>query len=346
MYRLQQRLTLRWQLALLNAALFMVLCLGLVTFINVLAAATKPSSLTAISAVGFVLVAICGGAGAYFLAGHALQPLRQVSAAAAHISAETLHTRVAYQGAPDELKTLADTFDRMMERLELAFEQQSRFVADAAHELRTPLATLRTNIEVLTLDGNASAADYKATMPVLERTINRLERLVADLLVLSRDNQIAHDTVMLGALLDDTLTELMPLTSEQHVSLHLDGDLDAAILGDAGLLSRMFMNLVENAIRYNHPGGSVTVRVAEQPDVTLITVCDTGIGLSVEAQMHIFERFYRVDPSRARHTGGAGLGLSIVQRILEQHGAAIHVESIPNQGSAFTVSMRRPSRLP
>lgn len=338
---IQQKLTLRWQLALLNSGLFAVLCFGLVIFINVLAAATKPSSLTAISAVGFVMVALCGGAGAYFLAGQALQPLREVSVTAAHISAKTLHTRVAYIGAQDELKTLADTFDNMLGRLELAFDQQSRFVADAAHELRTPLATLRTNIEVLTLDEQSSLADYRATVPILERRVNRLERLIADLLVLSKDNQIAHEVVILGALLDDALTELTPLATAQQVTLHLDGDLDASINGDSELFSRVFTNLVENAIRYNRVGGNVSVQVNEHQSVTQVLVCDTGVGISIEAQAHIFERFYRVDQSRARHTGGAGLGLSIVQHILEQHGAAIQVESTPGQGTVFTVSMQR-----
>jgi signal transduction histidine kinase len=288
--------------------------------------------------MGLILVAGLGGAGAYWLAGIALRPVRKVSEAARRISANTLDTRLAIEGPRDEVKELADTFDAMLARLGRTFEVQGRFVADVAHELRTPLASLRTNLEVVTADPGASLADYRAMASTQERALTRLERLVADLLILATSEQpLSRSEVTLGALLEEVIVDLKSAADTKQVICRLNNELDVVVHGDSSLLAHVFSNLIENGIYYNHPGGEVIVTL-EQKDVwAIVTVADTGIGIKTEQQPHIFERFYRADCSRAQHKGGAGLGLSIVSAIVQQHGGKVQVESTPGQGSTFTV---------
>lgn len=294
--------------------------------------------LQSISLIGLGMVALLGGAGAYWLAGIALRPVRNVSQAAQQIGADTLDTRLALVGPKDEVKELADTFDGMLERLQHTFELQGRFVADVAHELRTPLASLRTNLEVVAADEQATLDDYRAMSATQERALTRLERLVADLLILTTSEQpLTPQDVSPGSLVEETLADLQPLAAAQGVSLQSINEADIVVRGDGSLLARAFSNLVENAIRYNHAGGSVTVTISSKDGWAVIAVKDTGAGIAPENQPRIFERFYRVDTSRSRHRGGAGLGLSIVSAIVQQHGGNVQIESKPGEGSIFTV---------
>jgi len=294
--------------------------------------------LRSISLAGLCMVAVLGGAGAYWLAGIALRPVRKVSEAARSISANTLDTRLALPGPGDEIKELADTFDAMLERLQQNFELQGRFVGDVAHELRTPLASLRTNLEVVATNENASLDDYKAMIATQERALTRLERLVSDLLVLTTAQQPLNSSeVTMGALLEEVIGELQPIAATREVTLHLLNETDLAVPGDEGLLSRVFYNLIENGIHYTPAGGSVTIAITRQQQWAVITVTDTGIGIAAADLPHIFERFYRVEASRSRHCGGAGLGLSIVSALVRQHHGEIEVKSAPGQGSTFTV---------
>ncbi|MFL5626191.1 MAG: sensor histidine kinase [Ktedonobacteraceae bacterium] len=291
-----------------------------------------------ISLIGLVLTAVLGGAGAYWLAGIALHPVRKVSDAARRISADTLDTRLAIDGPRDEVKELADTFDTMLERLERTFEVQGRFVADVAHELRTPLASLRTNLEVVAADPDATLKDYRTMAATQERALTRLERLVADLLILATSEQaLARDEVTLGTLLEEVIIDLKPTADTQQIKCQLNNEVDVVVHGDASLLTRVFSNLVENGIYYNHPGEEVVVTLDQKDGWAVVTVADTGVGMAIEQQAHIFERFYRIDRSHARHKGGVGLGLSIVSTIVQQHGGKVQVESTVGKGSIFTV---------
>ncbi len=295
-----------------------------------------------ISALALGLVSVVGALGAYGLAGRALRPVRQISQAAQQISAGSLDTRLALQGPDDELKRLADAFDGMLDRLEAAFAQQGRFVADAAHELRTPLSTLRTNLEVANANPQATAEDYRDMARAMEHQLTRLERLVADLLLLATDEQpasLSHGEVALGPLIEEVLSDLQPLAEANQVALRMGGEADVTVRGDEGLLMRAFSNLVENGIRYNRPGGEVALSISRQDAWALVAVADTGIGIPAEEQVRIFDRFCRVDRSRSRHQGGAGLGLSIVAHILRQHGGDVQVESVVGEGSRFTVRL-------
>ena len=294
--------------------------------------------LRSISLVGLGLVTVIGGVSAYFVAGFTLRPVRKVSKAAQRISANTLNTRLALDGPKDEVKELADTFDAMLGRLERTFDQQSRFVGDVAHELRTPLASLRTNLEVVTADENATLDDYHEMANAQERALTRLERVVADLLILAKSEQpLAHSDVSLGSLMEEVFSGLEHKASERHVELSLTSTTEIVIRGNESLLARVFSNLIENGINYNLSGGEVLVTIDRKDCWAVVNIADTGIGIMPETQTHIFDRFYRADGSRSRHNGGAGLGLSLVTAIVQQHGGQVGVTSTPHCGSTFTV---------
>ena len=293
-----------------------------------------------ISMIGVALAVGVGSVGAYWLAGRALRPVTDLAQVARRVGVRDLGERIVLEGPQDEIKVLADAFDTMLARLERAFDQQDRFVGDAAHELRTPLATLRTNLEIIETDPDATLEDYREMHHTLERSLKQLERLVADLLLLARDEKhLSREVVSLGPLLEEILLELKPLADEHQVSLCLGGKLELCTRGDNGLLASACTNLIENGIRYNQAGGEVVVQLQQEEAWAVIIVADTGIGISAEEQTHIFDRFYRAKRSRSRHRSGTGLGLSIVAHVVEQHGGQVEVESTPNVGSTFIVRL-------
>lgn len=296
--------------------------------------------LQSVSLIGLGLVAVLSGAGAYWLAGIALRPVRQVREAARQVSASTLHTRLALEGPEDEVKELADTFDDMLGRLEHNFARQSRFVADVAHELRTPLASLRTSMEVVTADEEATLADYREMSATQERALTRLECLVSDLLILAKSEQpIICSEVALTPLIEEVFCDLAHEAARRQVSLQPGNESEILVYGNGPLLIRVLSNLVANAIYYNRPGGKVIVTVEQKDAWAVVRVVDTGIGIDADQQAYVFDRFYRVDCSRARHKGGAGLGLSIVSAIVQQHNGNVQVESTPGKGSVFTICL-------
>ncbi len=330
--------TLQLRLALWTSGMFVVLCLGLILFINLVTILAKSHQLVSISTIGFFIVTIGGGFGAYWIAGIALRPVKNISEAASLIDIDTLSTRLKVDGAQDELKNLATTFNAMLDRLEQAFEQQSRFVADAAHELRTPLASLRTNLEVT--KSNPTFGDYQRLFSTVERAVVRLERLVAALLVLATEKQgLILEEVALLPLIEEVVSSLQVVAEEHQVSLRLESCSCASLYGDEHLLALVFRNLIENGIRYNRQGGTVTIDIDETPSNSVVRITDTGLGMVPEEQTHIFERFYRVDKSRARYKGGAGLGLSIVQHVVDLHSGSITIERSSEAGSTFLVML-------
>jgi heavy metal sensor kinase len=294
--------------------------------------------LQSVSLIGLGIVTVLGGAGAYLAAGFALRPVQRVSKAAERISANTLHTRLAVDGPKDEIRELAEAFDTMLGRLERTFDLQGRFVADVAHELRTPLASLRTNLEIVSDDEHATLDDYRIMVATQERALVRLERLVADLLILATgEKPLSQQEVTLGTLIEEVYSDLKHAADMKGVSFYLSDEFEVVVHGDGSLLARTFSNLIENAIHYNRPGGTIAITLHRKDSWAVITVADTGVGIAQENLPHVFDRFYRVDSSRARHKGGAGLGLSIVATIVQRHGGHVQVESIPNTGTIFTV---------
>ncbi len=291
-----------------------------------------------VSLVGIGIFTLLGAFGAYWITRQALQPVHRLSNMVRQIQPNTLHQRLSIDGPEDEVKELADAFDDMLVRLERAFEQQSQFVGNAAHELRTPLATLRTNLEVLKQDSDATLADYRQAGDVEDRALTRLESLVEDLLLLTcGEKEIRLEPIELGILISEVLEENRLLAQSCEVSLSQEQINEVMLPASGSLLARAISNLVENGIRYNHLGGSVTVSVKRQEGWILIRVSDKGIGIPLEELPHIFERFYRVDRSRAQHKGGAGLGLSIAAHIVQLHRGHIEATSTPGVGSTFTI---------
>lgn len=293
-----------------------------------------------ISLAGLGLVAVMGGLAAYWITGLALRPVHTVSSAAQQISAKSLDKRLAVAGPNDELKKLADAFDTMLDRLQEAFEQQSNFTVDAAHELRTPLSTLRTNLEVIQSDPKATVEDYREMAEAFERSLTRLEKLVEDLLLLAQGEAgINFEEIALGNLVEELLGELTPLAREKNVSLQFTGESEVIIRGDTALLRRAISNLIENGIYYNRPGGNVRIDLEQREKWVYLHITDTGAGIPPENLDRVFDRFYREDSSRSRRRGGAGLGLSIASHIIQLHGGQIQAESKSDFGSIFTVTL-------
>lgn len=292
-----------------------------------------------ISLFTLFLMIIVGSVGAYYLATIALKPVDRLREAVTTIDVGSLDRRVALDGPADEVKVLTDAFNMMLERLNQAFLQQSRFVADAAHELRTPLASIRTNLEIVRMDPEATLSDYQEMASTFEQMLGRLEQLVNNLLLLARQEyEKADDEVSLLPLLEEVVAALAAHAADSQVGLQLSGE-ELVVRGDSVLLGLVFSNLIENGIRYNRPGGLVAVTARRVADNAVIRVEDTGVGIAPEEQAHIFERFYRVDQSRVWHRGGSGLGLSIAAHIIHLHGGRIQLESSGGGGSTFTISL-------
>ena len=285
-------------------------------------------------------LAIASGAGGYVLSGMMLQPVRDITRVASRIGATNLHQRINHQGADDEMKALADTFDSMIGRLEESFEQQRQFVQDASHELRTPLAAIRTNIEVTEMDPDATVEEYRSLMETVKTQTARLTRLSEDLLLLTTaERQVELEPVAPLALAREVARELSPLAAMRGVRLQIEGDATVEAMASGDLLYRCVFNLVDNAIKYGGEGGAVGVRVAHTGDRVSIRVSDSGPGIEAGELEHVFERFYRIDKGRSRREGGTGLGLSIVREIVRSMAGDVVAESTPGQGSTFAITL-------
>jgi len=286
------------------------------------------------------VTAIIGILGARWITQKALSPVNRLSQMVKDIRVETLNQRVPLDGPPDQVKDLAEAFNHTLERLEQAFEMQGRFVADASHEMRTPLATMRTNLEVIQQYPNATLSDYKEMSLTLIRTVDRLERLSNDLLLLARGELEVHKApVDIGALLTEVVQNLMPFAKENHVIVNLKVQEGAVVLADDRLLGLAFGNLLDNGIRYNRSGGSVDITAFDVDNELTVQIRDTGEGIPSDELTKIFDRFYRVEKSRTRNRGGAGLGLAICEHIIKLHGGYINVTSTLGEGSIFTIGL-------
>jgi len=290
------------------------------------------------SLLGLGLVAVLGWVGSYWVAGRALRPLREVSRAALEIDTDTLDKRLALRGPRDELTEMADRFDAMLDRLQTAFVREQEFVADASHELRTPLSAARANLEVVHLDPSSSLDDYREMADMLDSALVRLERLVTNLLILASGDALSPvKEVFLVPLVEDILADVHSVASTLGVHVSYVATEQLIVSGDPELLRRAFKNLIENAVHYNRPNGTVVVGMLKLDARVVVEVADTGIGMPSTDLPHIFERFYRIEQSRSRHLGGAGLGLALACEIVRRHGGEILVESQVGSGTTFRV---------
>jgi heavy metal sensor kinase len=283
-------------------------------------------------------LAALGGA---VIARAALRPVDEMTRTARRITAEDLSRRVERPGTGDEMERLAETLNGMLARIDAAFTQTRRFAADAAHELRTPLAALRGGIEVA-LRAERTPMEYRRVLVSSLEEVERLVRLAEDLLLLSRSSagpDVIRQPVDLEPLLMDVFDAGARLGQAAGVSVRIDAMASAPVRGDGPALRRALLNLVENAIKYTPPGGKVELGLATQDGTAAVTVADTGIGIAPGDADRIFEPFVRLDAARARDTGGAGLGLAIARSIAVAHGGTLSAESRPGAGSRFVLRL-------
>ncbi len=288
------------------------------------------------------IVLLFSAALCYWLAGRAFRPIHLLAYTAREIEATDLHRRVSVPRAHDEVRELATIFNQMIERLEFSFAQQHRFVADASHELRTPVAVIRSITDVA-LSLPSEPEEYVKVLQDVNAEAERLGQLISSLLTLARaDESQVHfdaDEVRLDLLTADVVESMEPLAAERQLALCTGPLQEVTVTGDAARLIQVIMSLVDNAITYTNPGGRITLSLRSQQEWACLSVNDTGIGISPKDKEHIFERFYRADPARSRAAGGSGLGLAIVDWIIRAHHGTIAVESLPGKGSTFTVRL-------
>lgn len=283
------------------------------------------------------LVVIAGSGAAYLVAGRYTRPIQQLSARMREMELATLSQPIEVEGGGGEIQELVRSFNQMTGQLSEAFAMQRRFSASAAHELRTPLAVLRTKIDVFK-KRQRSQAEYDELLGTVETYVGRLSSVVADLLELTDTGELPDvRQVSLGSVLERVVADLGPLAREGGVLLSCDAT-PLEVRGNTDLLYRAIYNLVENAIRYNFEGGRVEVHLISRGEDIVVTVSDTGMGIEPDARELVFEPFFRVNKSRSREFGGAGIGLSLVKTILARHGAGIEVGENQPHGSVFTVT--------
>jgi heavy metal sensor kinase len=285
---------------------------------------------------------ICAWVGSNWIARMALSPVETLGQTAANVSAQSLDTRVFLDAPYHEFQQLAQSFNNMFERLQRAFESQRRFVGDAAHELKTPLTAMKGNMEV-GLQRERSTEEYRDLLSTSLGQVERLVRLVKSLLTLTQFSgehlPIDLKPVLMEPLMKELVSELSILAEDKGCLFTSHIQEVPKVLGDAGQLKQLVINLLDNAIRHTPQGGSVTVTLQSSADKVRLTVEDTGSGIATEHLPHIFERFYRADPARDRESGGTGLGLAIAKEIALAHNGIINVQSEVGKGSVFTVCL-------
>lgn len=285
-----------------------------------------------------LLVAMAGG---YWLAGSALAPIEQITRTTERITAERLDQRLDVPVARDELSHLASTLNDMIDRLHRSFDEMRRFTADAAHELRTPLTVLRTQLEVA-LRADRSAEEYRDVLVSLHEDTIRMCRLASQLLELSREDAgveaVPFMTVRLDNVLQESIGQIRPAAQRKSLRLDADNWPTTEVTGDAQRLQRVFVNLLDNAVKNTPPDGGIRVSVAAKNGTIEVVIADTGCGIPAEHLPHIFDRFYRADPARTS-PDGSGLGLAICQSIVHAHRGRIELQSTCGQGTTVTVTL-------
>ena len=296
-------------------------------------------------ALGILLVVIVAGScAAYFLAGHYTKPVQQLSAHMKEISPNTLSDSIEIEGGGEEVQELVKSFNQMTDQLDEAFAMQRRFSASAAHELRTPIAVLRTKLDVFKKK-KRKQHEYDELVTTMETYIDRLSSIITDLLEFAETSELGEvEDVSLDSVVKTIVDDLKLVAQNNMINMQIDIQPKAQseaqtfiVKGNTNLLYRALYNLVENAIRYNNEEGSVNITLETRGQEGVIIIADTGVGIASEQRELVFEPFYRVNKSRSREFGGAGIGLSLVKTILKRHGASITVSENNPQGSVFTI---------
>ena len=291
-----------------------------------------------------VLLALLGGVVTYFISGHALRPIKEFSDKIEEVQAQNLSDSRIEENNVKELNKLGISYNKMLERLSEAFEIQRQFTANAAHELRTPLALMQVQLDLYnsaTHPGND--ADTLQTIKMVTEQNDKLNRMVKTLLDMSELQSVGRDDkIILDAIVEEVLADLEPLAVEKNIKL-IGKCEDATMIGSDILIYRLVYNLVENAIKYNHPLGQVTVTAYQRNKHVYLSVEDTGSGIPKELRERVFEPFFRVDKSRSRELGGVGLGLALVREIVRVHDGSICIKSGKTGGTIFEVTFAQHS---
>lgn len=285
-----------------------------------------------------ILLALLGGVVTYFISGHALRPIREFSDKIEEVQAQNLSDSRIEENNVKELNQLGISYNKMLERLSEAFEIQRQFTANAAHELRTPLALMQVQLDLYNSASHpGNDADTLQTIKMVTEQNDKLNRMVKTLLDMSELQTVGRDDkIILDAIVEEVLADLEPLAVEKNIKL-IGKCEDATMIGSDILIYRLVYNLVENAIKYNHPLGQVTVTAYQRNKHVYLSVEDTGSGIPKELRERVFEPFFRVDKSRSRELGGVGLGLALVREIVRVHDGSITVKANPSGGTIFEV---------
>ncbi len=283
-------------------------------------------------------VTILSGILAYFVSGGALKPLRSFASQVEKVQLNNLADMRIDEDVLPEFRQLSRSFNQMLERLNNAFAAQRQFTGNAAHELRTPLALMQAQLELFSAEHPDVRPETAEFLALLREQTERLTRMTKTLLEMSNLRQVArNERIQLAPMIEEIFTDLAPLAEKRGVTLTAEGD--GVMTGSDALIYRLVFNLAENAIKYNHSGGSVRVSVAQEPKKLLLRVSDTGCGIPEVYQRSIFQPFFRVDKSRSREYGGAGLGLSLVWEIADLHGGSVWVEKSSEKGTTIAVGL-------
>lgn len=291
-----------------------------------------------------VLLALLGGAVTYFISGHALRPIREFSDKIEEVQVQNLSDSRIEENNVKELNKLGISYNNMLERLSDAFEIQRQFTANAAHELRTPLALMQVQLDLYNSASHpGNDADTLQTIKMVTEQNDKLNRMVKTLLDMSELQSVGRDDkIILDAIVEEVLADLEPLAVEKNIKL-IGKCEDATMIGSDILIYRLVYNLVENAIKYNHPLGQVTVTAYQRNKHVYLSVEDTGSGIPKELRERVFEPFFRVDKSRSRELGGVGLGLALVREIVRVHDGSICIKSGKTGGTIFEVTFAQHS---
>ena len=283
-------------------------------------------------------VTLLSGILAYFVSGRALKPLRSFASQVEQVQMSNLADMKINEDVLPEFRQFSHSFNQMLERLNNAFAAQRQFTGNAAHELRTPLALMQAQLELFSSEHPDVLPETAEFLALLREQTERLTQMTKTLLEMSNLQQVArNERIQLAPMVEEIFTDLAPLAEKRSITLTAEGD--GIMTGSDALIYRLIFNLTENAVKYNRPGGSVRVSVTQEPEKLLLRVSDTGCGIPEEHQRSIFQPFFRVDKSRSREYGGAGLGLALVWEIAELHGGSVWVEESSEKGTTIAVGL-------
>ena len=284
------------------------------------------------------VVTVLSGILAYFVSGRALKPLRSFASQVEKVQLNNLADMRINEDVLPEFRQLSHSFNQMLERLNNAFAAQRQFTGNAAHELRTPLALMQAQLELFSAEHPDVLPETAEFLTLLREQTERLTQMTKTLLEMSNLQQVArNEHIQLAPMIEEIFTDLAPLAEKNDIALEVEGD--GAMIGSDALIYRLLFNLTENAVKYNRHGGSVRVTVSQESEKLVIRVSDTGRGIPEEFQRSIFQPFFRVDKSRSREYGGAGLGLSLVWEIADLHGGSVRVTKSSDRGTTISVEL-------